>query len=390
MSILERVKSHRLFRSKRRRLVTAACLSVLIIAGGRTALKFQQEPLSASEKSVLRTRVDRFASRYSPEMSDRERSGIVDDAHWAPIMGPQALFRGVWFLTFLLLVLAGHMLCSRWSFHRQFKRQGVSPTRKEQAKILAGAVATLALTWVLISSAILNWGLILPEERVGVLGAVKEGEIVLAQKNRDLLRNTDHLIGIFNHELTHLFGRAKYRKIKRDCWLSYAYPAVLALGRGGFPTLQKEEPGGRKSTKERLSQYTAGVMCAKETASGADPEAEFIKKAGLKEPINPDAPTDGDTGVPGVKANRVFDYGVAGIAWYLSAGNGDIALSYLDDRSNGIPPLEARERALDRVRLAEKEHNSSTQLRRAEIFNEAMLYRGKLGREEQEKKPWKR
>jgi hypothetical protein len=377
MSVMERIKSHRLFRSKRRRLVTAACLSVLLLVGVRAVGKFQQEPLSASEKIILRTRVDRFANRYSPEMSDRERSGIVEEARWSPIIEPQAVFMGVWFMTFLLLVLAGHMLYPRWSLHRQLKGQGGSPTRKEQAKTLAGAVATLALMWVLISSAISNWKLVLPEEPVGFLGAVEGGGIVLAKKHRDILRNTDHLTGIFNHELTHLFGRAKYQKIKRDCWLSYAYPAVLALERGGFPMLQKEESGGRKSAKERLARYTAGVICAKETAPAADPEAAFIKKVGLKEAINPDASTDGDTGIPGVKANRVFDYGIAGIAWYLSAGNGDIALSYLDDRSNGIPPLQARERALERVQLAEKEHNGSTQLHTTEIFNEAMLYRSK-------------
>jgi hypothetical protein len=384
MSVLEKIEPHRLFRGEGWIRAMVLPLGVLIFAGVLATWPLPQEPLSASEKRVLRTRVDRFASRYSPEMSDRERSGIVENASWSPIMSTQVLSKHVGVLTFLLLVMAGYLLWCGWSFQGMLKKQGMSLPRSDQAMMLVGTAVVIVVAWSLVSPVISNWKTVLPEEVA--IGAVYGGKILLAGNNRDAIRSTDQLTGVFDHELTHLFGQGKYQKIRRDCWLSYAYAAVLALERGGSPTMRKEEVGNGASKKERMSWYTAGVMCAKETASGADPEAEFIKKAGLKEPINPDAPTDVGTGAPGVKSNRVFDYGVAGIAWYLAAGNGDIALSYLDDRSNGIQPLEARERALERVRLLDQKHDGRSLIRTSEIFNEALLYRIKLDREKQEGK----
>jgi len=376
MRILERIKSYRLFRSKRQGLVTAVGLSVLLFSGGWAAWQSQQEPLSASEKRVLRTRVNRFANRYSPEMSDRERLGIVNGAYWSrKITALSRIEHGLWFsgivAVFLIITLW------RWWFLLRMTRTSGFFLHVNQVMMALSIIILVVTMGQMLWIGRGTRPIAAVMDAAG--GWTDEGRIVLSKGNQRRIQNTDQLILIFDHELTHLFGRSKYQKIKRDCWLSYAYPAVLALERGGFPMLQKEE-SLNTAEKYPLAWYTEGVFRAGGTFPPVDPEAEFIKAVGLKLPINPEA-TD-DSFDPSAGANQVFDYGIAGIAWYLSAGNGDIALSYLDDRSNGIPPLEAREKALERVQLADQKHDGGNQIRTSKISGEAFLYRIKLDREE--------
>jgi hypothetical protein len=52
------------------------------------------------------------------------------------------------------------------------------------------------------------------------------------------------MAAIFDHELTHLFGKGRFNKIGRDGWLAYAYPVVLAMERGGPGMLPKSMLSG--------------------------------------------------------------------------------------------------------------------------------------------------
>ena len=135
----------------------------------------------------------------------------------------------------------------------------------------------MALFLLLVPSVIWTWSLVRSGEQVNdIAGAYtdEKGRIVLTN-NKVHLRNNDELILVFDHELTHLFGQSKYRRIRRDAWLSYAYPAVLALERGGFGALQRAHEINRDFKQRLMYWFTEGAVDAALAVPSTDAETEF-------------------------------------------------------------------------------------------------------------------
>ena len=200
-------------------------------------------------------------------------------------------------------------------------------------------------------------------------GFVYDHRIFLQKEHLQRLRNDDKLICALDHELTHYFGVEGLGIIRGDSWLSYAYPAVFALERGGFPMLQRETALLGTFSPIAMYAFSRGVISAEGTIPPGDAEADFIKTT-LTAPINPNARSDASS-EQGADANRGFDFGLAGIAWYVAAGNANIALSYLDDRSNGISAAEATGRA---SRKLESGDRSAARENQREFFITVVRY----------------
>jgi hypothetical protein len=323
------------------------------------------QPLSAHQHILLQQETEHFVKRYLPSMNEAEHDRIVDSA----VSGGVTQLPGLRWMIALTLISLLLFPVTSFAFFKYLRLSAVLGVSRRRLVLISVApvglgVMTVCLIWISVHRIAAQYA------DVDVAGAfVADRRIVLARGNQHLIQSDALLRCVLDHELTHLFGSQGYRKINRDVWLSYAYPAVMALGRGGMPELEKEIFG---RTRDPMSMFTEGVIDAGETRLEGDAEAELSKR--LLQPINPDAASDGPE-EKAMEANRVYDFGLAGIAWYLSGGDSDLALSYLDMRGSGLSPNAARARIQAIINSRGFNYQIRIESRRSDIFNAAELYR---------------
>jgi hypothetical protein len=337
-------------------VVCVVLLTLVQVAG--------KSKLPAHDRVLLLQRTNRFADRYLPSMSSKEREQIVSRSY-IQIWPQKALFRLVIMLTLIMLI--GVLTWPTIFFVPQFRS-------KRRSIIVFFVVFAGTSLFVAIRCVVKD------EHSMNIAGAFVDGDtIVLSQSNLSMIRSDDQLVGVFDHELTHLFGASKYHKIARDAWLVRAYQAIFALERGGFPELSNETVGDNPMF---MSMFNQGVYYAGGTFPPQNAESEFLKEAlplVTSQPINPN--TMNDDGADGsLVPNVAFDYGVAGVAWYLSGGNSELALTYLDNRGQGMRPDEAQGLLQKSIDNRGFQFREKVQLYQGELFHDAELYDFQHGR----------
>jgi len=123
--------------------------------------------------------------------------------------------------------------------------------------------------------------------------------------------------------------------------------------------------------------FTQGVIDAGGTLDKDDAELELskdLRKMKLPQPINLDAASDAPE-EPAMRANQIYDFGLAGIAWYLSGGDPDLALLYLDMRGSGTTSRLARARIEEIIDSRGFEYKMRVQSKQSEIYNATYVYR---------------
>ncbi len=254
---------------------------------------------SPHERTLLLSETNRFADRYLPSMSTKKREEIAARAYieWWPR-------KDICYLAFIIATFSLIGLFLWWVPSR------VLAAMSKLRKLIVFLVAAMG-----VSLSLAVYSLIRDEHMLTIEGAHADGDrIVLSGPNRSAIRSDAQLIGVFDHELTHVFGMAKYRRIARDAWLARAYAAILALERGGIQELDNETMDDKRRF---MAIFDQGIYCAGGTLPPQTAEGEFIKTALpliTPLPIDPDSKID-DGADGSLLPNAYFDYGIAGIAW---------------------------------------------------------------------------
>ena len=291
-------------------------------------------PLSAMQRASLRQRVQRFADRYDPTLDAIQRDAIANDASRSG--AARAVLAARCSALAFLFAATGFFA---WGFKsRQRVRSGhLDPILLSAWKTIYKRQFLCGLMFIVAAGC--YWKYAAVQKRFDGAGAfVENGNIKLVKTDR----TQEQLTAIWDHELVHVFGQGRFKKIGRDAWLAYAYQAILALERGGTAALPKSNLNADFNQQTMLHFFYQGVLG----------NAAFHENPGMAEafvlddvekrigPIRPDANTDNPDMNPAFAANWSSAIGLAGVAWMTAKGDADTALLYLDDRGSGMTAEE--------------------------------------------------